>query len=385
MAKRGHHVQVICHKSRTDALNLPPSQDFVIHRIDPEVNLVHGSFPSIADQLSYVFEMIRVGRKIIGKNRIDIIHANTLNPAVAGALLGHAYKIPVINTVHHIHSVQSNGNNLYKRLQMQNSNAVMAALGNFTRTIYEKIIVKLPADRIHSVSTTTLNDLRRFGYKGKIEVIPNGVDLEKFDEAFHSVEYQPFLLFIGRHVHYKNLGVVIEGFAATAKVLPNARLVIAGDGPMREIWKKWAIDLGVSDRIEFKRYVSEEEKIELLRGCSALVFPSLVEGFGMVVLEAFAIKKPVLVSNIESLTELVQDGINGFVVSPASAEDWARAMTTILADPSLSRAMGIRGRKQVENYYSIDRVSGMMELLYQDVYTKNKINLEKEQILSQSH
>jgi glycosyltransferase involved in cell wall biosynthesis len=382
MAARGHHVEVICHKSRTDAIDLPNSQDFVVHRIDPEVNLVHGSFPSIAEQVSYVIGMIREGAKIIRNSRIDIIHANTFNPAIAGAILGYANKMPVVNTVHHIRSVQSSGNKLCKRLQLQNANPVTAALGNLTRAIYEKIIVKLPAERIHSVSNATRDDLRRFGYNGRIEVIPNGIELEKFKEASHSVEYLPYLLFIGRHVDYKNLDVVIEGFAAAAKVRPNIRLVIAGDGPMHEIWKKKAMGLGVSERVEFRGYVNEEEKIELLRGCSALVFPSLVEGFGMVVLEAFAMKKPALVSNIESLTELVQDGINGFVISPSCAEDWAIRMTTILADPSLSRAMGTRGRMLVENHYNIDRNATKLELLYQDVYLKRRISLEKEQIPS---
>lgn len=382
MATRGHHVQVICHKSRTDFLDLPHSPDFILHRIDPEVNLVHGSFPSIADQMSYVIGMIREGRRIIGKNRIDIIHANTLNPTIAGTILGYVYKIPAVNTVHHIHGIQSHGNTLYKRLQMQNANPVIAALGNITRTIYEKIIIKLPAERIHSVSNATYNDLRRFGYRGKIDVIRNGVQLEKFDEASRSIKYQPYILFVGRLVDYKNLDVVIEGFAATAKVLPNARLVIAGDGPMCEIWQKKARDLGVSEKVEFKGYVSEAEKIELLRKCAALVFPSLVEGFGMVVLEAFAMKKPVLVSNIESLTELVEDGSTGFVISPSSAADWAMRMTTMLADPALCRTMGNRGRERVENHYNIDRVAGMLESLYQDINHKNRINLE-EQIANQ--
>jgi glycosyltransferase involved in cell wall biosynthesis len=259
MATRGHHFQVICHKLRTDALSLPTSHNLVVHRIDPEVNLVHGSFPSMADQVSYVIGMIRLGGKLIGKNKIDIIHANTFNPAIAGSILGYAYKIPVVTTVHHIHSVQSNANTLYKRLQLRNSSAVVTALGNITRKIYEKVVLKLAAERIHSVSNATYNDLRRFGYKGEIEVIPNGVDLEQFDDASHSVEYQPYLLFIGRLVDYKNLDIVIEGFAAAAKALPNARLVIAGDGPMREIWKKRAMDLGVSERVELRGYVDENE------------------------------------------------------------------------------------------------------------------------------
>lgn len=376
MASRGHHVQVICHKSRTDSLDLPNFLDFSIHRIDPEVNLAHGSFPPIADQVSYVIGMIREGGKIIRKNRIDIVHANTLNPAIAGAILGYIHKIPVVNTFHHVHGVQSNANTLYKRLQIQNANPVIASLGNITRTLYEKIIMKLPTERIHSVSNTTRDDLRRFGYKGKIEVIPNGVNLEKFNHASNSVEYNPYLLFIGRLVDYKNLDVVIEGFAATARVIPNARLVIAGDGPMREIWEKKMRDFGVGEKVEFRGYVSEEEKIELLRRCTALVFPSLVEGFGMVVLEAFALKKPVMVSNIESLTELVQDGSNGFVISPSSALDWAARMTTLLADPSLARIMGIRGRQRVEINYTIDRVAEMLESLYTDVNSQKKIALK---------
>lgn len=380
MATKGHHVQVICHKSRTDILDLPQSQDLVIHRIDPQVNLVHGSFPSIAEQLSFAIRMISKGGKIIGKSKIDIIHANTLNPAIAGAILGHVHKIPVVTTVHHIHSVQSTGNILYKSLEMQNSSAAVTALGNIMRTIYEKVIVKLSGERIHSVSNTTCNDLRRFGYKGKIEVIPNGVELEKFDKASHSIEYQPYLLFMGRHVNYKNLDIVIQGFASTAKVLPNARLVIAGDGPMREIWKRKTRDLGINEKIEFRGYVTEGEKIDLLRRCSALVFPSLVEGFGMVVLEAFAMNKPALVSNIGSLTELVQDGSTGFVISPSSADEWALRMSTILADPVMSRTMGIRGRKQVENQYSINSVAGKLESLYQNIKSKNRINLEIEQI-----
>lgn len=376
MAESGHNVHIICHKSKTDSANLPDLHNLFLHRIDPEVNPVHGLFPAITDQVSYAIGMIAEGRKIIRNDKIDIIHANTLNPAVAGAVLGIFHRIPVVSTVHHIHSVQSNSR-VYKMLQMQNASPVNVALGRITRTIYEKIIIKLPVEYIHSVSNTTCHDLRRFGYKGKIRVIPNGLHLGRFDNGC-SIDYKPYLLFIGRLVDYKNLDVVIEAFAETTKVLPRARLVIVGDGPMRQRWTEKAAALGIRTSVHFRGYVSEEEKVKLLSKCSGLVFPSLVEGFGMVVLEAFALSKPVLASDIDSLHELVEDGIDGFLIEPSSVQGWTDKMSGILNSPSTSRAMGCRGRIRVERYYSMDRVGGMLESLYQNIISKNRTTVGKE-------
>ena len=175
-----------------------------------------------------------------------------------------------------------------------------------------------------------------------------------------------------------NLDTVIEAFAPISERLTNAKLIILGDGPMRHHWEQKAVSLGIQTKVEFKGFVNEDEKIKLLSKCSALVFPSLVEGFGMVILVAFALSKPVIVSDIESLPELVEDGVNGFVLPPSQVEQWTAKMSTILTDQSIVRAMGREGRKRIESYYSMNRVSRMMESLYQEVHS-NRI-LEKEQI-----
>ena len=227
-------------------------------------------------------------------------------------------------------------------------------------------------------SRATCDDLRRFGYRGKIEIVPNGLELEKFDDSSSAIEYLPYILSIGRLVDYKNLDTVIEAFAPISERLTNAKLIILGDGPMRHHWEQKAVSLGIQTKVEFKGFVNEDEKIKLLSKCSALVFPSLVEGFGMVILEAFALSKPVIVSDIESLRELVEDGVNGFVLPPSQVEQWTAKMNTILTDQSIVRTMGREGRKRVESYYTMNKVSRMMESLYQEVHS-NRI-LEKEQI-----
>ena len=123
MGARGHHVHVVCHKSRNDSIILPNSH-VEVHKIDPEANFTHGSFPSIASRFLYVIRMVIESIRIIKNERIDIIHANTLDPTIAGAILGSIFKIPVVNTVHHVQGVQLNGcrsiSGLHMRIRQNN-------------------------------------------------------------------------------------------------------------------------------------------------------------------------------------------------------------------------------------------------------------------------
>jgi len=99
------------------------------------------------------------------------------------------------------------------------------------------------------------------------------------------------MVFIGRLVYYKHLEVVIEAL----KILRdkcNVRLVVLGDGPMRRDWENLVKHYGLGDIVEFKGYVSHKEKLYYLSRCRALVLPSTFEGFGMVILEAWALRKP---------------------------------------------------------------------------------------------
>lgn len=372
VAANGNDVHVICHTPESDQeLGQCDGADghLTIHTIRPALTPRHGFFPSALQQLMYVISMVWNGSRVIRSNKIELIHANTLSPAIAGSVLTLIYRIPVMNTIHHVYSIRSKQLCSRWSTLSEKRNSMAIKLAGMPRLIYEKILVSLPSATIHSVSNASALDLVEFGYKGRIDIIPNGLDFKRYDSFLKSIEYLPYLLFIGRLVEHKNLDVAIEGFAEVVRLLPNARLVITGDGPMREKWERKITSHGLATSVEFMGYVSEEEKTFLLSKCSALIFPSLIEGFGLVILEAFALRKPVLVSDAGPAGELVRNGIDGFIIPSASSEEWAERMISLLLDKSLCQTMGNKGRIRAEKAFDIGDIAKRLESLYYDIFS----------------
>ncbi len=360
MGRRGHNVHIIAHNSVSDNSADGTCPNIHSVRIGPDVNLRHGWFPRYTQQIAYIIHLLVQGGKVIGRRKIQVIHANTMSPAIAGSLLGLIYNIPVVVTVHHVESVQTKRQRIRHHIRSSSRRAAHARYPRLLRLLCERTILSLPLSVVHAVSRSTAADLRKFGYKGKIEVIANGLNIADYDVLPR--EHMPFLLFVGRLVVQKNLDVVIEAFAKASVTLSSAKLVVVGDGPMRNTWAQLARELGIEDKVLFLGYVSEEMKLELLSKCSALVFPSLIEGFGLAVLEAFAAGKPVLVSDVDSVKELVSDGVNGLIIS--SPADWESKIKLLLSNASLCRAMGWNGRIRAERYFRLSRVGEKFEKLY---------------------
>jgi glycosyltransferase involved in cell wall biosynthesis len=371
MANRGHKVDLVCHQSE-DSCEL--DNLLTVHRIPPPIGLKHGCFPSLAQQLSYISKLVIKGSQIIDKNKIDLIHANTISPAFAGAVLGRLYGIPVINTIHHVHSLRKDQ---YAAAQDGRARFSIRLL-SLPKFLCEKIMVRLPAIGIHTVSESSKDDLIRFGVKdsSKIKIVSNAVDFRRLHAA-NDVQYGGFALFIGRLVEYKNLDVIVTAFRKVVDEIPEARFAIVGDGPAAQKWKELVSSNGLSANVEFLGYVTEEKKDELLRNCSMLVFPSLIEGFGLVILESFARKKPVIVSDIRPLNEIVDDGVDGFIVPATSPSDWAETILLVFKNKSSCEAMGTRGRNKVEARFNIIHAAEDLESFYEKLIGKQHRRVEE--------
>ncbi len=189
----------------------------------------------------------------------------------------------------------------------------------------------------------------------RVEVVPHGVDAEAFgappDGAAESVRDRlgiggPYLLFVGGIEPRKNLVAVVRAFG---KVPPGATLVIAG-GPVRWIPEEARrlraavqdLPADVRRRVILAGYVSDREKVGLMAGATALVYPSLYEGFGFPVLEGMAAGLPVLTSNVSSLPEVAGDA--ALLVDPHDEEAIAGGMQLLLADGALRERLGELGR-----------------------------------------
>ena len=184
----------------------------------------------------------------------------------------------------------------------------------------------------------------------RISVIPLGVDAERFrPKASVSLELQarPYLLHVGQDYPHKNLGRLIEAFAAIANTNPDLQLVLAGKPHPSETPRLQAMvrGLGLQERVQFRPYVPAGELPELLAGALAFVYPSLWEGFGLPVLEAMAAGTPVLTSLGSGTEEVAGDA--ALLVDPWDQAALAAALSDLVRQPQLRKELHCKGLERV--------------------------------------
>src|SRR4029453_13338966 len=136
---------------------------------------------------------------------------------------------------------------------------------------------------------------------------------------------------------------------------PDIELSLAGDGPDRAVLEAEARRRGVADCVRFLGYQSSDQVRALLQDTDVFVLPSFAEGVPVVLMEAMASGVPVLTARVAGVSELVEDGVSGFVVSPGDVEALARAIDTLLGDPALRDRFGAAGRRMVEREFDVGR------------------------------
>ena len=360
LSEQGHLVWVITNKVKNEVYPVQKNINFTF--VPPLLEYKGGLPLGFYENITYVINAINKGLQIIKNEKIDIIHSNNFSPALAGSILSALSGKPHITTVHDVFSLC--GKNYWKLWGKQTkSSRINVMLAPF----FEKMIVKSKCAAIHTVSEATKEDLLRMGTKKPIYVIPNSIEVGR-TIILESIPFQ--FIYIGRLVFYKNLEVVIKAIGLVKKTYPKILLLIVGDGPHRENLQKLVMDLNLEENIKFFGFVSNEEKLKLLATSQALVFPSLCEGFGLVILESFAQKKPVLVSNVQPLSDIVSDKITGLVIDPHDEIKWAENIIDIIRNPDKTKKMGDAGNDILKKKYSVENMEKMILEMYNAI---NKI------------
>jgi glycosyltransferase involved in cell wall biosynthesis len=372
LARRGHNVFIIKHKMMTpnlseDDLGSLPS-NVTVYEIDPAVEHKGGLPAGVLQNLRYLFNSIRTGLKIIKSNHVDVIHCNTYSPFFAGWFLSKLTGVPLLVTVHDVASLH--GYDFWRRWMRQFGR--LSKVKAFIGYVSELLTIKLNRN-IHTVSETSKRDILSLNPKCHVYVIPNSLNLEYYKPMSEDeIEYRDFMVFIGRLVYYKHLEVVIEAL----KILRdkcNVKLVVLGDGPLRRDWENLVKRYGLRDVVEFKGYVSHKEKLYYLSKCRALVLPSTFEGFGIVILEAWAFKKPVIVTDVEPLNKIVEHRIDGYVAKNIP-KIWAEYIYILMANEELSRQIGNNGYRKLMMEYHIARHTNELEELYKKLVNKGHVS-----------
>ncbi len=244
-------------------------------------------------------------------------------------------------------------------------------LGRPHRLVLRRVLRR--ADRIvvftrrYMESSPVLSDFR-----AKCCFIPHGVDLSEYEStprveeraARLRAEHGPrLLLFVGRLVYYKGVEVLLRALAR----VPDTRLLVVGDGPMRRDLEGLAARLGLGKRAVFLGRQAHEFKVACYHACDALVLPAThrSEAFGIVQVEAQACSRPVISTNLDSGVPFVNlDGVTGLVVEPGDHNGLAAAMDRLLADGALRERLGEAGRRRAEDLFS----RSVMERSFLELY-----------------
>ncbi|MGH7449083.1 MAG: glycosyltransferase family 4 protein [Longimicrobiales bacterium] len=227
---------------------------------------------------------------------------------------------------------------------------------------------------VQAVSESTAQDLVRRGFdRSRIEVIENGVDLEFYSPEPQVSRFEaPTVLYLGRLRRYKRVDLIVRAIARLRDAGVDARLIIGGRGDARTGLERLAADLGVTDRVEFAGFVTEETKRELFRRAWLHALTSPKEGWGISNMEAAACGTATVASDSPGLRDSVRDGTTGFLAPHGDVGALADQFRRILQDPSLRDQLGRQARTIAERF-SWERSADRTEAHLQRVLTRGRL------------
>lgn len=184
----------------------------------------------------------------------------------------------------------------------------------------------------------------------RVEVVPNGVDLETFQPAADWPTDDGYVLFVGRLVAQKGVTFLLEALSVVLQRCPETRLIVVGDGELDLFLKRITRYLGIPHRVTFLDWTTGPDLVALYQRAKLVVVPSYYEPFGIVALEAMACGRPVIASRTGGLAEIVNDGVNGFLVEIANHLQLAQRMVSLIQDDERRQAMGQAARARATEF-----------------------------------
>jgi glycosyltransferase involved in cell wall biosynthesis len=170
---------------------------------------------------------------------------------------------------------------------------------------------------------------------------------------------------VGRLSPEKGHGFLLAAFREVIAAVPKARLVLAGEGPLRSRLQAQVAEWGLGDHVIFAGYRDDVEAI--IAASDLLVMPSLREGFGDPIIEAMALHRPVIASRVGGMVEIVHDGETGLLVPPGDPGALALAIINLLREPQARERMGLQGRRVALREFSVERLADGLVRLYKEL------------------
>ncbi len=181
------------------------------------------------------------------------------------------------------------------------------------------------------------------------------------------------LIFLSRFVKEKGIYETLEAFEIVYRQIPNAKLVMAGDGPERKMMEEWVIAHGLKDNVSFPGYLRGKQKIEAMIHAELFVFPtSYDEGCPISILEAMAVGLPIITTDVGGIPDIFIDGENGrMLVAPPQVMDIADVILEFVRDRKMMTSIADNNHRIAWSKYESAIVTARLEKLYNELLNKD--------------
>ena len=330
--KMGHQVKVIAPASKA----VPNFGDRFIPIGKPRPVPASGSIARITISLRLASKI----KEVLAQEKFDIIHLHEpFMPMLCSAVLRFSDNAVNIGTFHACHGtfLGMSGYNFGRPIGRM-------MLNRRRRKLNGKIAVSKPA-----------MDFASKYIPGYYNIIPNGVDLEHFSPDVSPIERfcdgKINILFVGRLEKRKGVTHLLKAYQRVKQEVSNCRLIVVGPGTrLRKKYERQVRRSSLED-VVFVGYVSYDELPRYYKTAQVFCSPATGrESFGIVLLEAMAVGKPVVASNIEGYASVITHGVDGLLVPPKDEEMLAQALISLMTDESYRQQMGARGILKAKEY-----------------------------------
>lgn len=307
---------------------------------------------------SFVIAANRALPRLVAEEGIDVIHVAFDYPSFPFRVRG--LGAPLVATVHHLHIAEALG---AIRAGRGVASALAGAVRGFALSFMEVVLLRRASAAV-AVSGFTRRSLEDYlGVpRARARVVRNGVNVDDIVAAKDRGRVRrkfglgagPFLLYVGRLEKSKGVEYLVDAFASAVRSTPSLRLAVVGGGSASytKALRERVAALGVEGSVRFTGRVDRADLCEIYAACRALVLPSLMEGYGISLVEAMAAGKPCISTRVGAVPELVRDGQNGLLVPPADPVRLSAAILKLTSLPDGGASMGAAGREFVKSLTS---------------------------------
>lgn len=351
LARRGHEVHVFTRRGDFDSYDKINGVHY--QRVDfDETGDIIAQMDKMSDGMYHRFIYVQ---KLFG--RFDIVHGHDWHPVLASNRIKAECCIPYVLTIHSTEWGR-NGNN-FNDSGLSKEISHREWLGGYESS---QIIVttKLMLDELRKIYSIP---------ESKINIIQNGIARKEVkssqDPGIVKKEYginplDPLVFFCGRMSYQKGPDLLVEAIPLVLKEHKDVKFIFVGEGDMRPECERLARKIGIQKVCKFLGYMPSSQKEALINACDLVCVPSRNEPFGIIVLEAWDVGKPVVATEAVSIIRNFEDGLLAYI----QPESIAWCINRLIGNPHEMKKLGLAGQRRVEAEFRWDRIAERTEDFY---------------------